>query len=892
MTMRLRTFGTVYIERNGTPLFGPHAQRRRLALLAYLAAAEGAPVTRDKLLGLLWPESSEPDGRHSLSQLLYSLRHDLGPDVLAVDHETVALDSSLLGSDVNAFDVALHEGRLEDAVAEYRGAFLDGFHIDDAPEMGRWIDSERVRRESLCARALEHLAGAAEATGDLHRAREWWARRSALDPMDGRVTLSLMRTLVALGDRRAALHAASVYTTLVREDLDTEPDRAVSELAHEIRRAKGQPPPASATIASGASEAANVPEPIPEPSHSPAPAIEPLLARVAASAAPQLVTDKPRPWRLIGALAFAAVLVAMASQRIQGRGASGASGASAPLGAVVVIDALTGADTVLALAVREALRAELSNTGGIVVTSDLGIRDLRALARLPQDSALPVDRLLGIATRAGAHALITGSVTPVGDGAQIVVDVIDPGSGKINRTLSERPLDARSILTSVERMGRQAGAIISRAPRDQRLSALPAVTTPSLTALKSYAIARQMSARGRRKEALEYGERAVIHDTAFVSAHYLLGDLLWFLDEQTHSDAHLTRAYELRATVPRREQLMISARYEQLVRDRPDSALGHWDLLRDASPGDALSYEGRAWALRALGRHEEAAAAADTAMMLDPGAVAPNTNNAMYSWLAVGDTASALALAARVGSRNVEAAPEARFYSALSRGDLAAALLLADSSAFAAPRAWRRQLVLLERGEFERARANLDSLRAADQGQFTPRGLLNQGWVMLRRNGDSVAAQRYAREALAWLGARDLSPPAVARLAERIGDLSARAGDEATVRKTIALVRARDNGRSLRSYVLAQRTLDASLAFAGGDYRRAALRAMSARHGVYFWRSLITIVQLESDSRRAFGDIRAADSLDQLVRTHQIVDGDFETWAMIRAATEPRRSPR
>lgn len=52
-----------------------------------------------------------------------------------------------------------------------------------------------------------------------------------------------------------------------------------------------------------------------------------------------------------------------------------------------------------------------------------------------------------------------------------------------------------------------------------------------------------------------------------------------------------------------------------------------------------MVYEGKVWALRALGRHGEAPAA-DTAMSLDPAAVVPNTTNGIYSALAVGDTAT------------------------------------------------------------------------------------------------------------------------------------------------------------------------------------------------------------------------------------------------------------
>src|SRR5688572_28508172 len=106
MTLRLRTFGAVYLERDGAPLGGAHSQRRRLALLAYLSASDSAAIAREKLIALLWLESDESSGRHSLSQLLYAIRRDLGTEVLVVDSEVVRLNRALLGSDVRAFDDA------------------------------------------------------------------------------------------------------------------------------------------------------------------------------------------------------------------------------------------------------------------------------------------------------------------------------------------------------------------------------------------------------------------------------------------------------------------------------------------------------------------------------------------------------------------------------------------------------------------------------------------------------------------------------------------------------------------------------------------------------------------------------------------------------------------
>jgi hypothetical protein len=261
----------------------------------------------------------------------------------------------------------------------------------------------------------------------------------------------------------------------------------------------------------------------------------------------------------------------------------------------------------------------------------------------------------------------------------------------------------------------------------------------------------------------------------------------------------------------------------------------------------------------------------------------------MYSWFAVGDTASALAIARRSADRYPEALAEARYFATLFRQP-AEAIPWADSTRLAYSRHWRRHLAQIASGQLDAARATLDSVVADDRAQIGPNAVLNQGWAELHLRGDRAAAARYARQALEWTRPRDLSPPAIGRLCERIGDLAARAGDESTVRRCITLVRSRDAGRSLPTYVLALRTLEAALAYSRTQYADAARLANAARHGVYFSRSLATIAQLEADALRASGRRERGDSLAQLVATHRIVDGHFETWAMLQAVTRVRDS--
>jgi DNA-binding SARP family transcriptional activator len=74
--IQIKTLGRSAIFRDGTELKELEAQKQKVAILLYLAM-EGA-VSRDRLLTMFWPERSQEKARHSLSQVLYALRQELG----------------------------------------------------------------------------------------------------------------------------------------------------------------------------------------------------------------------------------------------------------------------------------------------------------------------------------------------------------------------------------------------------------------------------------------------------------------------------------------------------------------------------------------------------------------------------------------------------------------------------------------------------------------------------------------------------------------------------------------------------------------------------------------------------------------------------------------------
>ena len=129
--LRLGTFGGLVLHDQTGEAVMP--QRRRLALLALLAVAGPRGLTRDKILGYLWPESGTDSARHALEQLLYSMRRQV-PRSLTMGVDPLRLDPAVVDADVTEFSRAVASGDRARAVHVYRGPFLDGFYLAAAPE--------------------------------------------------------------------------------------------------------------------------------------------------------------------------------------------------------------------------------------------------------------------------------------------------------------------------------------------------------------------------------------------------------------------------------------------------------------------------------------------------------------------------------------------------------------------------------------------------------------------------------------------------------------------------------------------------------------------------------------------------------------------------------------
>lgn len=469
MPFRLNALGSLVVTDGDEPVGGSAAQRRVLALLAYLAAAGERGVSREKVIGLLWPDTTDERARHALAQTLYRIRRYFGADSVA-GTELLRLDGSTFAADVTEFERALAHGHLETAAALYRGPYLDGFVLPDAPDFERWAEMERARLAAAHRQLLERLALAAEKEGNHARAAEWWRAVAAVDRLNSRVAARLVDALTASEQRAAALAYARVHETLMRDEMNEAPP---PEFLEAVNRALSHTPRARAPVAEIPVAGHAVPVVI---AGSAAPAQPPQRPETESPARTPRMRP-PRRWRNRAIAAAAAILVlAGAGSIVRG---NGREQPRTPTIAVGYVADFTGDETAnVADIVAELLTTNLSRLDGITLVTRARLLDLMDEDR-PEPASADFTRA---AQLAGVGQLIDGALYREPDGAlRLDVRVLDATTGRVRQVHAMEATDAFALADSATtRLATGFGLASQDALR------IAEVTTSSIVAFRFY----------------------------------------------------------------------------------------------------------------------------------------------------------------------------------------------------------------------------------------------------------------------------------------------------------------------------------------------------------------------------------------------------------------------
>jgi len=102
MPLKIQLLGPVEIKFDDKPL---KIRRRIERAILYFLATEHKPVSRTKLIDLLWPDGEQTDPRASLRTALSRLRRELpDPDMITTELDQVGLNLDRCEIDIEAFE--------------------------------------------------------------------------------------------------------------------------------------------------------------------------------------------------------------------------------------------------------------------------------------------------------------------------------------------------------------------------------------------------------------------------------------------------------------------------------------------------------------------------------------------------------------------------------------------------------------------------------------------------------------------------------------------------------------------------------------------------------------------------------------------------------------------
>jgi len=255
-----------------------------------------------------------------------------------------------------------------------------------------------------------------------------------------------------------------------------------------------------------------------------------------------------------------------------------------------------------------------------IVSEDRVARTLRFMGRRPDER---ITSSIGreICEREGIKVMLTGSIASFGRRYAITLEAMTTHNGD---TLAREQVEAGDKEHVLRALGSAASRIRSRLgeslPSIQKLGfPMEQATTPSLEALRWYALASETRQTSGSAEAIPFFQKAIGLDPDFALAHARLAVAYRNLGEVGQAGAHLRTAFALREQISEHERLVVESTYYQFVTGEIQKSIEVLEMYKRTFPRDPTLRSHLGVAYLTLGQPEKALAEAQEALRLDPG---------------------------------------------------------------------------------------------------------------------------------------------------------------------------------------------------------------------------------------------------------------------------------
>jgi len=248
----------------------------------------------------------------------------------------------------------------------------------------------------------------------------------------------------------------------------------------------------------------------------------------------------------------------------------------------------TTGDSVFDGTLRQGLSAQLEQSPFLNLLSDQQIAQNLALMSQPKDARLTRELARGICQRTGGAATIEGSIAHLDNQYVVGLDAVNCRNGDL---LAQEQVPADGKGQVLKALGEAAKTLRSKLGESlasvQKYDVPPEnVTTASLEALQAYSLGFRQIVKGDHAGSIPFFQKAVDLDPNFAMAWLRQGVMNADAGETIKASGSIRKANELRARTSQREQLLISADFEELVTGNLERAHVADELWAQTYPRD------------------------------------------------------------------------------------------------------------------------------------------------------------------------------------------------------------------------------------------------------------------------------------------------------------------
>jgi len=245
--LNLSFFGKSKVEYNGKEI-GDRLGNKAIALICLLVLNERRYLSREKIIGYLWPDSNIEAAKYNLRYNLWLIKKNIAEDknhnlFLKVDNDCCSINNNY-EFNCDIIDIMKFKPSREDSVESllklkklFRGDLLEGCYFNKCDEFNDLIIYERINFEQRKVRILQRLVEVYENDKRYDDCIEILYEIMEIEPYDEKIALKLMDIYQKSGKRAVAINYFNKFSYSLSCDLGINPSNELKNKYNEIKMA-------------------------------------------------------------------------------------------------------------------------------------------------------------------------------------------------------------------------------------------------------------------------------------------------------------------------------------------------------------------------------------------------------------------------------------------------------------------------------------------------------------------------------------------------------------------------------------------------------------------------------------------------------------------------------